>query len=691
MRFRRFFSANIVRIVFILVTTGLQECATAQNNAGQRKPGSVLRDKTREMQESNKRARERSSVLRDVPPGIDGRAEANKRSDERYTSKQMMTQPRHRALEPLDPDEERAAIYELAELASFELYVEGDVFSTTNGVGRGAQILPIDLMEQLERTLRFDRLMSSSDRNFKELVSQVRAITEDVARLNRANHDFGLVAGLEESLMLSGFIFEGFAHVFRWQHLESARANATSTERLPDGRTIERFDQNRYEQLAATDSRLATLFESAAARDRADTAEKLEQRKLLSRRTDAIRGLLQERMASLWQQEILPRLERHAGPELEVPLIDIGNIPVANSPKQVPPARPLIGDGRVQTPRTKSEPPPRYGEVRFRSRSGRAIDHFTLAVQMRDNFANETLWFLHLPRLDGKRVYRLVEPNWARRVYPGGADQINGTYVLYSEAGRAASQPIDLEPTTPRTPRGQEKKEKMQQALDRLIEEERTRRGEAREVLELVRLLYPAARNPETARARLIAALQNGGKYRSHFKAGEKHTIATMEIEPFDTDAAEVLASLTLTESGETEQLALMGRIADEADRGCVIGFVPVDGEPHEMKLAREMRMPGSYEARAKLRFARWKKGGLPLFTSTAEFFADWQPDTLMLSGPRGADNVQAKIAEFGDLRKQWEFACDVVYLDNNERLWLQHQPAAGVRSEIDYAPLRRE
>lgn len=613
---------------------------------------------------------------------FDGREAAWRSASERYTMTPMVVQPSPRPLEPLDLQDEKAVLYELAELASFEYHREGDTDSTINGVGRGSQIFPIDGIEQMRRAMRFDRLQKSPDRDIREIAAKVRAISEDVYRLNRANHDYGLVYGLEEYLRLKGLAFPTMAAFAHWNQLESASEQAWTEERLPDGRIARHFDEARFRELSSRPSALAGLFQMSGESVKANVENELKQRKLMASRTGALRGLLQERMALIWRESLLRRIEKLSGPELDKPPVELG-----------PP------------PMNTKAPPPLFGSIRFQNRSGRELQHSTLAVKLKDDLGQESEWYCHFAVLETRKYFDIIYPNGSRNIVPGSANSIDGSFSYLSDRGRLLEQPIKLD-SKRSTPLSEARREKIAQAIAANRKEDDLRRSEEQEMMKALRALYPAVQNPETGRERLLKAIGKNRRFQTTFYVSQKQVPAKLELEQMAPDSKEWKATLEVAADDKDEKYALMGRIADEPNRGSVLAFVHIEGEAHETKPAREVaeriaKVSGQYKGAAdvarelasrteklsKLRLERWKKGGLPLITSPSEYFAKWEPELLVLSGKNKVD-LQRAISDFVARRKQFEFASDVLYLDSQGVIWWQHLPFAGKREELVFAPL---
>ncbi len=614
---------------------------------------------------------------------FDGREASWRNATERYTMMPMAVQPGSGQLEPLDLNDEKAVLYEIAELASFEYHREGDTDSTINSVGRSGQIFPIDGVEQMRRAMRFDRLQKSPDREVRELAAQVRALSEQVYTLNRANHDYGLVYGLEAHLKLKGLVFPAIAAIAHWNQLESASEQAWSEERLPDGRIARHFDEARFRELSSRPSAFTGLFQSAGESVKATVENELKQRKLMSSRTDALRGVFQERMARIWRESLLPRLEKLSGPRLDKSPVELGP----------PPANPKA-------------PPPLFGSIRFQNRTGRELQHSTLAVKLKDDLGQESEWYCHFAAMESRKYFNLVYPNGSRNIVPGAANTIDGSFSYLSDSGRLMDLPIKLDANR-RTPLPEARREKIVQAISANRKEDDLHRSEEQETMKALRAVYPAARNPDTCRERLLVALGKNRRFETTFLVNQNRVPAKLELEQEVPDSKGWKASLEVTAAdGKGEKYSLMGRLADEPNRGCVLAFVPVEGEPQETKLARETmdrmsKVSGQYKGTADvardlenrmkkmaaLRLERWQKGGLPLITSSSEYLATWGPEYLVIRGDKNKE-LQRAISDFVARRKQFEFASDVLYLNSQGVIWWQHVPSAGKREEMVFAPI---
>jgi hypothetical protein len=264
---------------------------------------------------------------------------------------------------PVDVSDRKACFYELADLASFGLRFNDFFDYRANAVGEVAGSFPLDPIEQLDRTVRFDQLLKSNDHGFRAIVEEVRRISLDYWRVNRAYREYG--AAGKGDLDQKAALARGFNTLGKIVAADAARDAATS--RKPSGRTS--FDENRFHDLLSK-------YEAGAQRRLDRASSELERFKETGLMMASLRCLLQDQLAQLWREKLLPELRKDSGPVTEIPIVEIGQPETLAS---IP--RPLRERKRV--PATA---------FLIRNTSGKTLHHLALEVKLRNDFGDEKSW-----------------------------------------------------------------------------------------------------------------------------------------------------------------------------------------------------------------------------------------------------------------------------------------------------------
>jgi hypothetical protein len=464
---------------------------------------------------------------------------------------------------PVDLSDPKACLYELAELASFGLKFNDFYDYRANAVG----INGVDTMEQIDRTVRFDRLLKSNDPKFRALVEKVRRISLDVWRTARANRDYGVVGkgNLEVRAGAKALAYE----TRRMLEENSARQAATRLVRTPLGVRPE-VDQDRFHQL---------LSPYLGAQVREQALNEIEQLRKTSRLMTSLQYLLEDQMAQLWREELLPELKKDSGPATDMALLELGQ----------PESLPVLKDERAARASLIDEKPT---TILIRNTSGQTLHHVTLEVKLENNLGDQRWWYAYFPVLEPSQYVLNASFN-----YPWGidwySDRIEATVSLFCSEGSVIERKVERSPQIVKSYASHRKTNLLEglETREDVLTGMHDTQTRAPGVLRLLRETYPPPRNPEAMRAQVASRIKPGNRYRSQV---DRNKTVSILFQALDDRPSSIRAEATIRvnlaayrgpqAAPKVTTYPMLGRFVEEVDRGCVIALVPArtNLEQHE-------------------------------------------------------------------------------------------------------------
>ena len=388
----------------------------------------------------------------------------------------------------------------------------------------------------LDYCFRLDRLAACSDKKLRNAAVEVQGLQSELWQLMRLNHDYGATRRHRDAAktrMVAGIVARTAAQFV----IEGSRPDPDQIE-TRDGYG-HRYYMNGPEKPA--DPELVARADAAYNAAVEQMKQWQNQIEETSQRVQRVFAHRSDRLAEVWRNVLIPKFRSAATPS----------------------KRPLFRAQMIPAPDGTGN-----DFATIQNVSGRDLHHVAVEFQADDGHGAEHFWYGYVAVLTPDDTIH-VSAHGSKCVADPSV-RFEATACMFCDEG--SNDHLRLEPraalTDPKFIAFY--KERCDAARAAITAAE----SFVDQVTKTMRTLYKAPHNPIPARARLQSVVKKGHSYQAQVKRGDKPGQVILYLDNLDTTGSMTRATVQWKWPEKTVAETLLGRIVEDVDRGCVLGFV---------------------------------------------------------------------------------------------------------------------
>jgi hypothetical protein len=431
---------------------------------------------------------------------------------------------------PVDTNDKAACRNELAELSCFR-------FTITRGEQTVFDNNPFhddpSTVRALDCCVRLGRLAACNDEGLKNAAVEVQTLQSDLWQILRANHDFGATRRQRDAAMTS-LLQAGLVRTLDEVLVEMSR---------PEPDKIEYKDANGQHYYVngpdkPADPEVVAKFNAQfyeAAKQAQQWMKQTEETSLLLMQVEFHRH---DRLAEVWKNVLIPKFRSTTTPS----------------------KRPLFKARMV--PHGKFD-----NFATIQNVSGRDLHHVAVEFQADDAHGHKPFWYGYVAVLPPDATIQLTTNG--SKSFADPSVWFEATACMFCDEG--SNDHVQLKPRRGRTDHENIVYRKFERDNQLAIAAVAPFADQA---LQTIRTIYKAPQNPIPARARLLSVLKEGHSYLTRVRRGDNPMLLVLYLDKLDINGSMTKATVQLQTPHQSVADTFLGRIVEEVDRGCVMGFV---------------------------------------------------------------------------------------------------------------------